>query len=379
MDISLNKTQKNMAKEARRFLKKECSIDYVQDVVSDKQGMSENLWNGMVEIDWPAIRIPEGYGGLGMEQRDRNVILEEMGRAVVPGPFFSTVMLAAESIIAAGSESQKQHYLPQIADGKIRGTLAIHEPDSGADLDYIQMKAEKTDDSVLLNGIKTMVSDVDTADFIVLAVRTTNGNTKSGITLYIVDMKLPGIKVEPLPTMDGTRRLSIITFDKVTIPADSVLGTVDQGGELLDTILQRGQVGLSAECVGGAQRVMELATEYAKTRVQYDQPIGSFQAIKHMCAEMYKEVESSRSILYWAAWAQDSGDAETAAVAASAAKVYCTEAFTRVAGRGIQVFGGTGFIMENEMLLYLKRAKWNEMALGDPMYHREKVLKLVAE
>ncbi len=378
MDISLNKIQQNMGKEARLFLKKECPVDYVQDVVTGKQGMSEKLWNGMVAMDWPAICIPEAYGGMGMAQTDINIILEEMGRAVVPGPFFSTVMLGAEAIIAAGTKSQKQQYLPKIAEGKIKGTLALHEPGSGADLDYIHMKAEETAAGVLLNGIKTTVSDADTADFTVCAVRTSTDTLKLGITLVIVDMKLPGITVESLPTMDGTRRLGTIVFDNVVIPADSILGQVDQGREVLDTILQRAQVGLAAECVGGAQKVMELAVDYAKTRVQYDQPIGAFQAIKHKCVDMYTDVESSRSILYWAAWAQDSGDEKTAAVAASAAKSYCTEAFTRVAGRGIQVFGGTGFTLENEMHLYLKRAKWNEVALGDPMYHREKVLNLVS-
>jgi len=171
--------------------------------------------------------------------------------------------------------------------------------------------------------------------------------------------------------------LSAITFDQVRLPKDAVLGDVNQGWKPLMHALQRGQVGLVAESVGGAQRAMEIASEYAKVRVQYDRPIGSFQAVKHMCAQMYADAESARSMLYWASWAQDYGDKREAAIAASSAKSYCTEAFTKIASKGIQVLGGTGFTMDNEMHLYLKRAKANQAALGTPTFHRERVMQLL--
>jgi alkylation response protein AidB-like acyl-CoA dehydrogenase len=178
--------------------------------------------------------------------------------------------------------------------------------------------------------------------------------------------------------MDGTRKLSTIICKDVRLNKTSILGELNNGWQPLLHALQRAQVGLCAEAVGGAQKAMEIASDYAKVRVQYDQPIGSFQAVKHMCAQMFTETESSRSLLYWASWAQDHGNEHEAAIAASSAKSYCTDAFTKVASKGIQVLGGTGFTMENEMHLYLKRAKANQAALGTPVYHRERIMQLLA-
>ncbi len=378
MDITLSKTQKDITKEARRFLSKECTVDYVQEMFDDEKGFTDEKWDKMVGMDWMAMRIPENYGGMGMEQIDLTMILEEMGRAVAPGPFFSTIMLAAETIMEAGNDAQKEKYLPAIADGKMKGTLALHEADGGADVDYVHMKAISDGENFILNGVKLYVPDAHLADFLVVATRTdSNDDPEHGITLFLTDVKATGITTTILPTMDSTRKLSVTEFNDVRLKQSDILGQVNKGWAPLKKIIQRAQVGLCAECVGGAQRVMEIATDYAKVRVQYDQPIGAFQAIKHMCAQMFVEAESSRSLLYWAAWAQDHGDEKEAALSASTAKAYCTEAFTKVAGNGIQVLGGTGFTKENEMHLYLKRAKANEVALGDPVYHRENVIQLL--
>ena len=380
MDISLNNIQIDIAKEARRFLDKECPTDYAREMFEDERGFTEEIWAKMTEMDWMKVRIPELYGGAGMDQMDLNIVLEEMGRAVLPGPFFSTVLLAAEAIMEAGNDSQKEHYLPGIAAGEIRGTLALHEPDGGADLGYIQMEASIDRDGFVLDGTKISVPDAHVADFLVCAARTEPGNDPAqGITLFLVDLSADGVSVSLLPTMDGTRRLCAVDFKGVLVAPEGVLGELNKGWKHLRRVLQRAQVGLCAECVGGAQRAMEIATEYAKIRVQFDQPIGAFQAIKHRCAQMYVEVESSRSILYWAAWAQDHGDSKEAALAASAAKAYCSEAFTHIATGGIQILGGTGFAWENDIHLYLKRAKANEQALGDPIYHREQVIKLLTD
>jgi alkylation response protein AidB-like acyl-CoA dehydrogenase len=329
-------------------------------------------------MDWMRVRIPEPYGGMGMDQIDLTVVLEEMGRAVLPGPFFSTVLLAAEAIMEAGSDSQKERYLSGIAAGEIKGTLALHEPDGGADLGFIQMEARADGDGFVLEGTKLSVPDAHVADFLVCAACTKAGNDPAqGITLFMVDLSADGVSVSLLSTMDGTRKLCAVDFKGVRVSPEAVLGEPHKGWEPLRRVLQRAQVGLCAECVGGAQRAMEIATEYAKIRVQFDQPIGAFQAIKHRCAQMYVEVESSRSILYWAAWAQDYGDPKEAALAASVAKAYCSEAFTHVSTGVIQVLGGTGFAWENDAHLYLKRAKANEQALGDPIYHREQVAQLL--
>jgi alkylation response protein AidB-like acyl-CoA dehydrogenase len=378
MDVSLSKVQIDIAKEARRFLDKECPTDYARQMFEDERGFTDDIWIKMTEMDWMRVRIPEPHGGMGMDQMDLTMVLEEMGRAVLPGPFFSTVLLAAEAIMEAGTDSQKKRYLPGIANGEIRGTLALHESDGGADLGYIQMQASVDGDGFVLNGTKLFVPDAHVADFLVCAARTEAGNDSTqGITLFLVDLSADGISVSPLPTMDGTRKLCAVDFREVRMSSQGVMGELHRGWGPLSRALQRAQVGLCAECVGGAQRAMEIATEYAKIRIQFDQPIGAFQAIKHRCAQMYVEVESARSILYWAAWAQDYGSPEEAALAASVAKAYCSEAYTHVATGAIQVLGGTGFAWENDIHLFLKRAKANEQALGDPVYHRERVLQLL--
>ena len=378
MDITLTKEQKDIAKEARRFLTKECPFDFVQEAYEADKDLTEDIWNKMTDMDWMAMRIPEDFGGLGMEQTDLNIVLEEMGRAVVPGPFFATVMLTAEAIIAAGNDEQKKQYLPRIADGELKGSLALYESDGGADLNYINMPAHAVGGSYVLNGTKLFVPGAGVADILVCVARTKESDDPTrGITLFLVDPASDGISIQQLPTMDGTRKLSAIEFKNVRLGEESILGDLHHGWAPLQRVLQRAQVGLSAECVGGAQRAMEIATDYAKVRIQYDQPIGAFQAIKHRCAQMFVDTESARSMLYWAGWAQDHGDEKEAAVSASAAKSYCTEAFTSCASSGIQILGGTGFTMENEMHLFLKRAKANEMALGDPVFHRERIMQLL--
>jgi len=240
------------------------------------------------------------------------------------------------------------------------------------------MGARADGDGFVLNGTKLFVPDAHVADFLACAARTEAGNDPAqGITLFLVDLSADGVSVSLLPTMDSTRKLCTVELKEVWVSPEGVLGELHKGWAPLSRVLQRAQVGLCAECVGGAQRAMEIATEYAKIRIQFDQPIGAFQAIKHRCAQMYVEVESSRSILYWAAWAQDHGDSKEAALASSVAKAYCSEAFTHVSTGAIQVLGGTGFAWENDIHLYLKRAKANEVALGDPTYHREKVVQLL--
>jgi alkylation response protein AidB-like acyl-CoA dehydrogenase len=378
MDITLSKTQQDIAKEARRFLQNECSINFIEEMFQDDKGYTDKLWSKIVELDWPAMCIPEKYDGMGMDLIDLVMVLEETGRALMPGPFFSTVLYAAETILAAGSESQKETYLPKIVNGEIKGTVAIFEPDSGSDPSYIQMEAESDTNGYILNGPKMLVSDAHVADFIICAVRTTPGDDPSnGISLFMVDAKADGVTVTLLPTMDSTRKYAAVEFKNTTVSADNVLGDVDKGWAPLSRAMNRAAIGVCAESLGGAQFAMEKATDYAKTRIQFGQPIGAFQAIKHRCAQMFVDVESSRSLLYYAAWAQDNEDPKTAAIAASAAKAYIAPLFNHVACGTIQVLGGTGFTWENGIHYYLKRAKANEVVLGDQEYHHERILTLL--
>jgi alkylation response protein AidB-like acyl-CoA dehydrogenase len=304
----------------------------------------------------------------------------EHGRAVVPGPLFSTVLLGAEAILAAGSEAQKEKYLTAVAEGSMRGTLALHEPGSGADPGYVQMEAKKDGDGFILSGTKILVTDAHVADFIVCAARTKAGiDPADGITLFVVDPKAAGVVISILPTIDRTRKLCVIEFKNVKVGKDGILGEVNKGWAPLRKVILRASVGLSAECIGAAERAMEIAVEYAKVRIQFDQPIGSFQAIKHRCAQMFVDVESGRSLIYYAAWAQDNTDDKEAAIAASATKVFCTETGKNVSASAIQVLGGTGFSWEHDVHFYLKRSKASELAFGDTIYHEEQVISLVTQ
>jgi len=378
MDIKLSEDQIEISRQARRFCENESPMDDVRTMFDDERGFTDEVWGKMVEMGWPAMRIPEEYDGFGLELMDLAFVLEEMGRALVPGPFFSTVLLGTETLIEAGSEAQKEQYLARIALGEIRGTMALHEADSGADIGYIQMAAISAGDDFVLKGTKMFVPDAHTADFLIVPARTRPGNDPGeGVTLFLVDQKANGVSVSPLPTMDGTRKLCVVEFDNVRVSPDGILVEPHKGWGALKRVLQRAQVGLCAECIGGAQRAMEIATEYAKVRIQFDQPIGAFQAIKHHCAQIFVEVESARSILYWAAWAQDYADPKEAALAASVVKAYCSEIYTNASASAIQILGGTGFSWDHEIHLYLKRAKANELALGDPTYHREQLVQLL--
>jgi alkylation response protein AidB-like acyl-CoA dehydrogenase len=309
---------------------------------------------------------------------DLCILQEEMGRAVLPGPFYSAVMLAAESVLAAGNESQKKAYLQQIAMGERRGTLALFEPDGGPRPGYIRMQARADGDAFVLQGEKIAVPDAHVSDFMVCVARTRPDRALAeGVTLFLVDTDAAGVSITPLVTMDGSRKQSAVTFAGVRIPKDAILGEIDHGWGPLTHVLQRASVGLAAENVGGAQKTMEIAVDYAKIRIAFGQPIGGFQAIKHMCADMLVDVESSRSIMYYAAWAVEEESPETAALAASVAKSHSSEAFYHVAANCIQVLGGIGMTWEHDAQLYLKRAQANRIALGDTDYDLLEVAKLI--
>jgi alkylation response protein AidB-like acyl-CoA dehydrogenase len=275
MDIRLNQDQVEIGRQARRFLENECPAEFVRTMFTDDRGFTDEIWNKMAEMGWTALRIPEEYGGLGMDLLDLAVVLEEMGRAVVPGPFFSTVLLAGEIIMESGNDLQKERYLPGIAAGKMKGTLALHEPDGGADPGHIQMAAQSDGDDFVLNGTKLFVPDAHVADFLVCVARTKAGtDPNAGMTLFLVDPEADGVCVTLLPTMDGTRKLCAVDFDGMRVDSEAILGDLHGGWKALSRVLQRAQVGLCAECVGGAYRAMELATEYARSASNSTNPSG---------------------------------------------------------------------------------------------------------
>lgn len=379
MEVNLSEDQVQMADQARRFFENLMPMEYVRSMLEDPRGYTDPVWNKMAEMGWMGMCLPEAYGGLGLGLLDLSVVLEEMGRAVAPGPFFSTVLLAAEALLQAGTEEQKKLYLPLMASGTLLGSLALHEPGGGADPGYVQMAARPKAGGYTLSGTKLFVPDAHTAQILVCVARAGGvRRKKGGLALFVLKTETPGLTTTLLPTMDGTRKLCAVDFRRVRVEPSDMLGDLTNGQDTLERVLQKAAVGLSAECVGGAQKAMEIATEYAKVRVQFDQPIGSFQSIKHRCAQMFVDVESARSVLYWAAWAQDHGDPMEAVLSSSVAKVYCCEAYRNTCASAVQVLGGTGFSWEHDIHLHLKRAKANELALGDSIYHRERIVRLLA-
>lgn len=374
MDFGFSEEQDMLRQMARDFLAENCPTSFVRQMMDDEKGYSADLWNEMAGFGWLGMTFPEAYGGQGLGFIDLTVVLEEMGAVLLPSPYLSSVILAGQTILLAGSEAQKQEYLPKIADGSLIATLAMTEPSGRFDAEGIaDVRALPSDGGFQISGTKLFITDAHVSDLMVVAARTKDAGDKSfGVTLFVVDSNAPGITINLLDTMDQTRKQCEVVFDNVQVGSDRVLGQVDMGWPVLQKVINLGSAALCAEMVGGAQRVLDISVEYAKERVQFGRPIGSFQAIKHKCAEMMLQVESAKSAAYYAAWAVDE-DVPEAPLAISMAKAYCSDAFRYTAGEGIQVHGGIGFTWEHDMHLYFKRAKYAEFTFGDATYHRELV------
>lgn len=374
MDFGFSEEQDMLRQAAHDFLAENCPTTFVRQMMEDDKGYSPALWQKMAELGWLGLAFPEEYGGQGLGFVDLTVILEEMGATLLPSPFLSTVLLAGQTILLGGSEAQKQTYLPKIADGVLLATLAMTEPSGRFDAEGItEVKAMPAEDGFIISGTKLFVPDAHVADVMVVAARTKESGDKSfGISLFLVDSQTPGISTTLLKTMDQTRKQCEVVFNNVAVGRDRLLGMVDMGWPILSKVLNIATAALCAEMVGGAQRVLDMSVTYAKERVQFGRPIGSFQAIKHKCAEMMLQVESAKSAAYYAAWAVDE-DAPEVPLAISMAKAYCSDTYRYTAGEGIQVHGGIGFTWEHDMHLYFKRAKYSEFTFGDATYHRELV------
>ncbi len=370
MDFAFSEEQEMLRRSAREFLAKECSTKVVRRLMESGDGYDEALWKKMADLGWTALGIPEEYGGVGTFL-DLVVVLEEAGRALLPGPFFSTMGLAVPVLIEAGTEAQKKEVLSEIASGSARATLAFTEPSGRWDAGSIALTAKQSSGGWRLDGVKVFVPDVEVADYIVVVART-RGEGEEGLTLLLVKGKPKGMAVRPLETLDMTRRWSEIRFDGVQLGADAVMGAPDKAWPRLKRALEWATSALCAEMVGGVQKVLETSTEYAKTRHQFGKPIGIYQAVSHKLADMLVLAESGRSATYYAAWTVEA-DAPDRSLASSMAKAYVSDAYRKVAGDGIQVHGGIGFTWEHDMHLYFKRAKSSEVTLGDATFHRELV------
>ena len=376
MDFGFSEEQEMLRKSARDFLAKECAMTYVRQMMEDERGFRDEQWQQMAGLGWMGLVLPEEHGGAGLDFVDLIVVLEEMGRVVLPGPFFSTVVLGGVALAEGGSAAQKKELLPKLAAGKLRVTLAQLEPSARWDAEGIALEARPAGGGYKLSGTKLFVPDAHTADLLIVAGRAPGSTGAEGVSLFLVDAKAPGVTTTLLKTMDQTRKLCEVALRDVSVPAERVLGPAGQGWKLLERVTDRGKVGLCAEMCGGAQKVLEMSVDYAKVREQFGRPIGSFQAIQHKCANMLVEVESSKSATYYAAWAV-ANDVLEASLAAAMAKAYCSDAYRHTAGEGIQIHGGIGFTWEHDMHIYFKRAKSSEVTFGDATWNREIVAQLI--
>jgi alkylation response protein AidB-like acyl-CoA dehydrogenase len=370
MDFAFSEEQEMLRRSARDFLAKECGSKTVRRLMESPDAYDAALWKKLADLGWTALGIPEQYGGVG-SFLDLTVVLEEAGRALLPGPFFATMGLAVPALIEAGSEAQKKEVLGAIAEGSARATLALTEPSGRWEAGSVTLQAKPVAGGWQLDGVKLFVPDAEAADYSVVAVRT-RGEGEEGISLFLVKGRPAGMTVTALKTLDMTRRWSEVRFEGVRLDSSALMGTADRAWPQLRRALDWATAALCAEMVGGAQKVLETSTEYAKTRHQFGKPIGIYQAVSHKLADMLVLTESGRSATYYAAWTVDA-DAPDRSLAASMAKAYVSDAYRKVAGDGIQVHGGIGFTWEHDMHLYFKRAKSSEVTLGDATYHRELV------
>ena len=373
MNFGFTEEQELLRQEVRKFLDDNCPLEEVRKLMETPEGFSRDLWKQMGELGWIGLTMPESHGGAGLGTVDLTVVLEEMGRTLFPSPFLATT-IAAAAIREAGSDAQQARWLPALADGSKIATLAWLEAGDRIDADGVQLAGRPSGDGVTLSGEKVQVLDAEAADLLVVAFR----SGADAISLAVVDRNAAGVTVEATPSIDMTRRVGRVRFDGVEVEAGALLGEPGRAWAPLARALDRATAAVTAEMVGAAEAALHTTVEYAKEREQFGERIGRFQGVKHPLAEMYVDVESFRSLLYYAAWCLDEGDGD-APRAVSLAKAYASEAFARIGIDGVQLHGGVGYTWEYDPHLYLKRAKWARPAFGDADHHYDRVIAIGEE
>ena len=373
MNFAFTEEQEELRSQAHGFLGEFSASEQVRKAMESEMGYDPELWGRIsAELGWPSVVIPEEYGGLGLSYVELIALMEEMGAALLCAPFLSSVCLAGTALILGGSEDQKKEHLPGIAEGTTVGTLAYMEPNGRPGASGIEAVARRDGGDFILSGSKSFVLDGHSAGLVLVAARSAESSGEEGISLFVVPSDTPGLERRLLPTMDQTRKQAELTLSVVRLPASALMGEEGEGWRVLSGALDLAAVALAAEQVGGAQRCLDMSVDYAKERVQFGRPIGSFQAIKHKCADMMVEVESARSASYYAGWAA-SEDTEDLPVAAALAKAFCSDTYFHCAAQSVQIHGGVGFSWEYDVHLYFKRARSTEILFGSPAYHRERV------
>jgi len=368
MNYDLTEEQNMLRDSAHKFLADECPSELVRELAEDEKGFKQDLWQKMAELGWMGLPVPEEYGGSDMTFLELAVLLSEMGYYCLPGPFFSTVVLGGLTLLEAGSEEQKADILPELAEGNRILTLAWLEKDGACSPESIRLAAKPQDNQYILSGTKLFVPDANVADTIICAART--GAEPEDITLFLIDARSAGISITLLDTLAGDKQCEVV-LDKVAVPKGNVLGEIGKGWPVLKKVLLMSAVAKSAEMVGAAQKVLEMAVTYVKDRTQFGRPVGAFQAVQHHCANMLTYADTIKYMMYEAAWRIASGlpfEQE-----ASMCKTWVSDSHRKLVALGHQVIGGIGFMEEHDLHLYYKRAKAAEQMFGDADFHRELV------
>lgn len=374
MNFGFTEEQELLRAEVRKFLDQNASLERVREIVEtgDNTGTDPALWARMAELGWVGLSMPEMHGGVGLDLETLLVVLEETGRSLFPSPLISTV-LAAKAIERYGSAEQQARWIPGLADGTKIGTVAILERSDTLSADGIETIAKPDGDELILSGEKLYVTDAAAADVTVVAVR--SGSDAQSITLVVVESGAAGTTATNFEAMDLTKKIGRLEFEDVRVGVDCVLGKQGAAWPATQWLLDLGAALVTAEAVGAAEACLTITTNFAKERIQFGEQIGKFQGVKHPLAEIYVDVESFRSLIYYAIWALDQ-DADDAQVAVSRAKAYCADAFPSAGIMGVQLHGGVGYTWEYDIQLYLKRSKWVRPMFGDADYHYARIARL---
>lgn len=373
MEFDLTETQDLFKRSARELFAQECPPSRVREMIEKGTPYSDQLWEKLVEQGWTGLIFSEEVGGLGLGMVEMAVAFEEMGRALAPGAFLSTVAFAGSLIDRCGSAEHRELLLKSICDGRVKATVALLEETANWDPDAVKLRATDSGGGLTITGKKLFVGDASVADWILVAAR-----SGADLVLAAVERSDPGLTINLMPAVDVTRGLCELVLNDVKVESAAVLARGDVARRSLAYALDVATLAVAAEMVGGMQKVMETAVEYAKTRKQFGKPIGTFQAVQHHCANMLLMSESAKSAVYYAAWVM-SAEPERAPVAVSVAKAYASDAYREVGNLGIQVEGGIGFTWDEDLHFYYKRAKASEIMFGDATYHRERIAQLVID
>ncbi|MCH8801917.1 MAG: acyl-CoA/acyl-ACP dehydrogenase [Chloroflexi bacterium] len=373
MDLGLTEIQQMLKTSAQDFLSRECPLTLVREMEEDPRGYTDELWRQMVGLGWTGVVFPEQYGGTGGNFSDLGVLLEEIGRSLAPAPLFSTVVLGGMTVLDGGSDAQKDDLISRICAGTMVMTMALTEASAAYEPWGIEATASEKGGGYEITGTKLFVPDAGAADMILIPARTASGrNPADGVSLFLVPAGADGLRINPMRSV-GDERVFEVSLDKVSVPADSVIGTVGEAWSIIERTIMRATAAQCIQMLGGAQAVLDMTVEYAKGRTQFGRPIGTFQAVQHHCARMATDVEGSKNIAYQAVWRLSEGLPAKREVAM--AKAWIGPAYRRVCGTAHQCHGAIGFTKEHDLQLYTRRAKVHELTYGDANHYKEIALQ----